>query len=54
MQQLKSDDTCLHCKQCKIWKTNYTKADCVLRRKPKGFHPDERVPRQCVGDYFKK
>jgi hypothetical protein len=51
---LKSEDCCLYCHRCKIWKTNFTKANCELHRKPDGFHPEDRVPRQCIGDLFRK
>jgi hypothetical protein len=54
MGVLKSEDNCLHCTHCKIWKSNYTKADCDLNKKAKGFHPDERVPRECVGKLYKR
>ncbi len=54
MPDLKPDDRCLYCKHNKLWKTNYSKANCDLKKKPQGFYPEETIPRECVGKPWRK
>ena len=49
MAKMKSGDRCADCSQYKEWKSDSAKGTCKLGKRPQGFHPDSKVPQECVG-----
>ncbi len=54
MANIKSGDRCADCKNCKVWTSDKTKADCTLYSSEKKFHPDRPVPVRCVDKVTRK
>ena len=48
MAKIKSGDRCADCSHCKTWNSDRTKANCDMKKRPQGFHPDSKVPQECV------
>jgi hypothetical protein len=54
MANLHAGDRCKDCTHCKVWSTNSQKATCSLHKRPDGFHPDGKVPADCVGKNYRE
>ena len=53
MPILKRDDRCKDCKKSKVWSSDRNKANCSLNKRNQGFHPDSKIPNDCIGKNYR-